>query len=196
VLLGNLAGLALVDGDTATATATALRARALLVGSVGEGGERVTSIDDTLALAAATEGRFDDALAHVAAWRRRYASRDPGGWQHMRALALEATILVEQRGRRAACAAARIRLAALRPDNEAACASVALARAALAFVDGDHTGARDALALAVSEHIATHGSADERDLLAGLRKLVDEDDPSLLPRYLPAGRLLRAAHAR
>jgi hypothetical protein len=195
VPLGNLAAMSLVDGDTANATATALRARALLVGSVGEDGERVTSIDDTLALAAAAEGRFDDALAHVAAWKRRYATRDPGGWQHARALALEAALVVEQRGRRAACAAARASLAALRLDNESGRASVALALAALAFVDGERVAAREALALAVSEHLDTHGSADERDLLAGLRKLLDEDDPSLLPRYLPAGRLLLAAWA-
>lgn len=196
VPLGNLAMLALIDGDAATATSMAQRARDLLVGAVGENGERVTAIDDVLALAAAAEGRFDDARAHVAAWRRRYTARDPGGWQAMRAVALEETLVVEQQGPRTAGAKARARLAALRPTHEAARGSIALARAALALVDGDRVGARDALDLAASEHIDVHGSADERDLLAGLRAFVDHDDPSRLPRYLPACRLLLATLER
>ena len=112
VPLTNLAFLALMRGDHAAALAMGQQARSLLVGALGEDAERVSWVDDVLALAVAAAGRLDEARVHAAAWQRRYATRDPGGWMHTRSVVLDATLAAEQAPRRPrGLAAARARLA-------------------------------------------------------------------------------------
>lgn len=61
----------------------------------------------------------------------------------------------------------------------------AIARAARLFLDA-----------AEASQLLHHGSAEERELLAGLRALLDDDSLALIPDHVPLGRLVRAAASR
>jgi hypothetical protein len=193
VPLGNIAMLDLLAGDTAQATKTALRARALLIGAVGESGNRVSWVDEVLALAAATDGRFADAHRFADSWRRRHES-DAGGWMHIRALVLDASITAEEKPTSRGLRGAAVRLAALQPKTESGRASVAAARAALAFAAGDRDSARQFVDVAAGEHLEQHGTNDERELIIAVRDLLERSDASAVPRHAPMGRVLLREH--
>jgi hypothetical protein len=80
--------------------------------------------------------------------------------------------------------------------TDAARASLALGRSALALMAGDRQEARVFLAAADASGIRHHGSAEERDLAAGLHALIDDRSVALVPAYLPLGRLIRDSEAR
>jgi len=199
VPLINLAALDLVAGDIASAQDRGARAHALLVGSIGQAGDRVSYADELLALVAAADRRVVDAARHAADMVARHATREPGGLLHTRGVVLAAAVEVEASpaaARAKTLAAVRARLARHTMTNDAARASLALGRAALALVAGDREEARVFLAAADASAIQHHGSAEERDLAAGLHALVDDGSVALVPSYLPLGRLVRESDAR
>jgi tetratricopeptide (TPR) repeat protein len=199
VPLANIGAIDLVDGDLQNARERATRAHALLVGSIGPASDRVSYVDELLAFVAAAEGRFDDARRHAADIVARHAARDPGGLLHSRSIVLVEAIEVEAATpttRRARLATARARLAAVVAVNDGGRASLALGRAAFALVAGDDAEARVFLDAAAASHVDQHGSAEERELYAGLRALLDDHSPALVPDYVPLGRLVREAVAK
>ncbi len=188
VPLTNLAHLDILAGDTAAATDKASRARALLVGSVGEGSTRVSYANDALALAAALEGRFDDARRHCATWLARHAAV-PTSLLGIRAAVLDATLVVEVDPDR--LSAMRARLAALQPTLPVARASLATGQIALALAGGDVDEARRMLADSDMLAADTQLSPAEVELLTGLRLVAQTGRCDALPTTLPAGRLVK-----
>lgn len=194
VPLANIGALDLAEGDLVNARARAMRAHALLVGSIGPASDRVSYVDELLALVAAAEGRFVDARRHADDMVARHAARDPGGVLHGRGVGLQAALDVEAAApstRLATLKAARAQLARYVARNDAARAGVSLARAGLALVAGDVAEARLFLDAAAASHLDQHGSAEERELLAGLRAFIDDGSVALVPAYVPLGRLVR-----